>query len=87
MTEADKDTLIAAAFENYFHSSALMGTNNKCAQLIERLAAIDVDEAACLIDFGVETDAVIESLARLNELREHFDSSRHENSRQTGGTL
>jgi natural product biosynthesis luciferase-like monooxygenase protein len=86
-TEADKETLIAVAFENYFQSGTLMGTNGKCAQLIERLAAIDVDEAACLIDFGVDTDSVIESLARLNELREHFDSPRHENSRQTGGEL
>jgi hypothetical protein len=28
---------------------------------------------ACLVDFGVETDSVIESLTLLNELREHFD--------------
>jgi natural product biosynthesis luciferase-like monooxygenase protein len=76
MTEADKDALIAAAFEKYFQSSALMGTPGKCAQLLERLAAIDVDEAACLIDFGVDTDSVLESLGHLNELREHFDSSR-----------
>lgn len=73
MTESDKDTLIAAAFEKYFQSSTLMGTRGKCARMIERLAATDVDEAACLIDFGVDTDSVIESLDHLNELREHFD--------------
>jgi hypothetical protein len=76
MTESDKDTLIAAAFEKYFQSSTLMGTRGKCARMIERLAAIDVDEAACLIDFGVDTDSVIESLNHLNELREHFDRAR-----------
>jgi hypothetical protein len=37
--------------------------------------AIGVDEVACFIDFGVDFDAVVESLPFLNELREkhqHF---------------
>lgn len=72
MDEADKDALMAAAFENYFHARTLMGTPGKCARLIERLAAAGVDELACLIDFGVDTDSVLESLSYLNELKEHF---------------
>lgn len=62
---------MAAAFENYFQSSTLMGTPGKCARLIERLAAKGVDETACLIDFGVDADAVLASLVQLNELTEH----------------
>jgi natural product biosynthesis luciferase-like monooxygenase protein len=73
MTEADKDDLMAAAFEKYFQDSTLLGSPAKCARLIEKLTELGVDELACLVDFGVETDAVIESLNLLNELREHFD--------------
>lgn len=72
ITEADKDTLMAAAFEQYFESSTLLGTPAKCARLVEQLIEIGVDEAACLVDFGVEPDAVLESLSHLDELRAHF---------------
>ena len=72
MDEADKDALMAAAFEMYFRERTLLGTPAKCARLVERLAAAGVDELACLIDFGVDTDSVLESLSHLNELKEHF---------------
>lgn len=73
LSEADKDDLMAAAFETYFHDRTLMGTPAKCARLVEKLTELGVDELACLIDFGVDTDSVLESLGHLNELREHFD--------------
>jgi natural product biosynthesis luciferase-like monooxygenase protein len=73
MTEDDKDALMAAAFETYFQDRTLMGTHGKCARLVESLAAAGVDEMACLIDFGVDTDSVLESLRHLNELKEHFE--------------
>jgi natural product biosynthesis luciferase-like monooxygenase protein len=72
VSEADKDALMAAAFEMYFRERTLMGTPAKCARLVERLSAAGVDELACLIDFGVDTDSVLESLSYLDELREHF---------------
>lgn len=73
VSEADKDDLMSAAFENYFRHSTLLGSPAKCARLVEQLTALGIDEVACLVDFGVETDAVIESLGLLNELKEHFD--------------
>jgi natural product biosynthesis luciferase-like monooxygenase protein len=72
VTEADKDDLMSAAFENYFRHSTLLGSPAKCARLVESLTELGIDELACLVDFGVETDAVIESLNLLNELKEHF---------------
>jgi natural product biosynthesis luciferase-like monooxygenase protein len=75
LTEEDMETLVAVAFENYFETSTLLGTPNKCAPLIERLIGIGVDEIACLIDFGVETNLVLESLHRLDELREHYQKT------------
>jgi natural product biosynthesis luciferase-like monooxygenase protein len=77
-SEADKDALMAAAFETYFDDRTLMGTPAKCARLVERLSAAGVDELACLIDFGVDTDSVLESLSYLNELKEHFAQASEE---------
>jgi natural product biosynthesis luciferase-like monooxygenase protein len=65
----DLEALLAAAFERYFDTSALFGTPESCAALVGQLKRIGVDEVACLIDFGVAADAVLESLELLDELR------------------
>jgi natural product biosynthesis luciferase-like monooxygenase protein len=72
VTEADRDAIMAAAFEHYFVTNTLMGSPAKCSGVIEQLLAADVDEVACLVDFGVEADAVLSGLQYLNELREHY---------------
>ena len=72
VSEADKDAVMSAAFEKYFESSTLMGAPGKCARLIDALVDIGVDEIACLIDFGVDADSVLESLSRLDELRARY---------------
>ncbi len=74
VTEADRDAIMNAAFEHYFETVTLMGTPAKCSVVIEQLLAAGVDEVACLVDFGVEVDAVLENLQYLNELREHHGS-------------
>jgi len=72
VTEADRDAIMNAAFELYFENNTLMGTPAKCSRVIEQLLAVGVDEVACLVDFGVEADAVLGNLQYLNELREHY---------------
>jgi natural product biosynthesis luciferase-like monooxygenase protein len=75
VTEADKEALMEAAFEKYYEASTLMGTQAKCARLIDALAEIGVDEIACLVDFGVDDRAVLDGLTRLDELRAHYAPS------------
>ena len=72
VTEADRDAIMNAAFELYFENNTLMGTPAKCSRVIEQLVTAGVDEVACLVDFGVETEAVLGNLQYLNELREHY---------------
>jgi natural product biosynthesis luciferase-like monooxygenase protein len=72
VTEDDRDAIMNAAFELYFENNTLMGTPAKCSRVIEQLLAVGVDEVACLVDFGVEADAVLGNLQHLNELREHY---------------
>jgi natural product biosynthesis luciferase-like monooxygenase protein len=74
VTEADRDAIMNAAFELYFENNTLMGTPAKCSRVVDQLLAVGVDEVACLVDFGVEADAVLGNLQHLNELREHYDN-------------
>lgn len=69
LPERDKEFLIAHAFDRYFTSSGLFGTVNDGVETVNRLRAIDVDEIACLIDFGVPHDDVLRSLPYIAELR------------------
>jgi natural product biosynthesis luciferase-like monooxygenase protein len=80
LTDADLDVIASRAFERYFDISLLCGTPDKCSDLITRLTEVGVGEVACLIDFGVSFDLVMESLTHLNVLRERF-------SRPGGETL
>jgi natural product biosynthesis luciferase-like monooxygenase protein len=68
--EKYQDQLAAFAFERYYRTASLIGTPTSCIKMIERLKAIGVDEVACLIDFGVDVDSVMESLSHLAVLKE-----------------
>ncbi len=65
----DQLALLDRAFDRYFETSGLFGTVESCRGRIRELQAIGVDEIACLIDFGIETGAVLEGLERLAALR------------------
>ena len=69
-TEEELADLVSYAFDRYFETSGLFGTPSTCLEMIERLKAIGVDEVACLIDFGVDLDSVMDSLHYLDTLRE-----------------
>ena len=76
-SEADKDALMSAAFDQYFDASTLMGSPEKCARVVDALVDAGVDEIACLVDFGVDADDVLASLERLDELRTMYATKRH----------
>ena len=69
LPERDKNFLIAHAFDRYFTGSGLFGSVADGVETVGKLAALGVDEVACLIDFGVPHDAVLASLDHLAELR------------------
>ena len=67
-SDEDMEALLDHAFDRYFETSALMGTPDSCLATIDRLKQLDVDDVACLIDFGVPEDQVIGSLGLLAEV-------------------
>ena len=67
--ESSVDDITALAFERYYQTASLIGTPGKCLEMVDRLQAIGVDEIACLIDFGVDFESVMEGLVRLNSVK------------------
>jgi len=70
LSARDLEALLDHAFERYYATSALLGTRQGCRRMVERLQAAGVTEIGCLIDFGVEADAVLASLEGLAGLRD-----------------
>ena len=68
LSSEELDAILDHAFERYFETSGLFGDVDRCVGMIERCKAIGVDEIACLIDYGVETEQVIRALPRLKEV-------------------
>ncbi len=70
LTEDEVDTILNFAFERYFETSGLFGTPETCLNMINKCKNADINEIACLLDFGVDTDAVMGSLPLLKEVRD-----------------
>ena len=66
----DMDALLEFAYERYYRTSGLIGTPERCMEMVDKLKAIGVDEIGCLIDYGIPTDVVLAQLPHLNRLRE-----------------
>jgi len=74
LSPKDKETLLEFAFERYFSTSGLFGTPASCRQLIAKVAGVGVDEIACLVEFGIDSELVLEGLRYLTQLLRRDDS-------------
>ena len=72
LTDELKDKIMKSSFKRYYKTGSLIGTKSTCSAMVARLKDIDVDEIACLIDFGVEKEKVMEGLKHLNQLKQLF---------------
>ena len=70
LNDEEMDALLEHSFERYFQSSGLFGSVERCAAIVDELKGIDIDEIACLLDFGVDQQIVLDSLGLLDALRE-----------------
>lgn len=75
LSSEDLDAVLDYSFERYFQSSGLFGTPDSCLKIVSDLKKIGVDEIACLIDFGIDSDIVLAHLHYLNQLR--FNSNKN----------
>ena len=68
-TDEDIAALMDHAFDRYFETAGLFGSPEHALGMVEKLKAIGVNEIACLVDFGIESDTVLENLPHLARLR------------------
>ncbi len=68
LSPQDLDQLLDHAFERYYQTSGLFGTPDSAKDIVRRVTEIGVDEVACLIDFGIDTDLVLENLPNIKAL-------------------
>ncbi|MEM7676179.1 MAG: MupA/Atu3671 family FMN-dependent luciferase-like monooxygenase, partial [Myxococcota bacterium] len=69
LSKEELDAILDFAFNRYFEDSGLFGTIDECLATVDKLKANDVDEIACLLDFGVPTDAIMQNLPKIAELK------------------
>ncbi|MEL7145168.1 MAG: MupA/Atu3671 family FMN-dependent luciferase-like monooxygenase [Bacteroidota bacterium] len=81
ITEELKETILDTAFRRYIKTSSLIGTKASCGEMIRRIKAIGADEIACLIDFGVDQEKVLESMVHLRELKQLFSKEKTQHHR------
>ena len=67
--DSDMTALLDHAFERYFDTAGLFGTPQRALRLVERLKDIGANELACLIDFGIDPEVVLDNLVHLDALR------------------
>jgi natural product biosynthesis luciferase-like monooxygenase protein len=72
MSDQEQQALAELVAEDFYQRRSLLGTVDKCAGVVQRLAGIGVDEIACLVDFGLQFDTVLAGLPLLDELRARF---------------
>lgn len=72
LTDEETEALLDHAFERYYQTSGLFGTPESCQELVREIARMGVDEIACLIDFGVDTDLVLKHLTYINDLKNNL---------------
>ncbi|GAA5019639.1 MupA/Atu3671 family FMN-dependent luciferase-like monooxygenase [Kitasatospora paranensis] len=63
------NAMVERSFERYFDEGGLLGTVEKAVDVVERVRKADVDEIACLIDFGVAREKVTAGFELLGALR------------------
>lgn len=77
LSEEALEEVLDFSFERYFETSALFGSASTCRRQVERVRAAGVNEVACLVDFGVDADAVRAMLPALARLREDLRADLH----------
>lgn len=68
LSEEDAAAILDYAFHRYFDESGLFGTVEDALARVEQLKRIGVSEVACLIDYGIAPEKVMEGLYPLAEV-------------------
>jgi natural product biosynthesis luciferase-like monooxygenase protein/amino acid adenylation domain-containing protein len=76
LSPEDFEYMLELAYQRYVRTSALIGSPDSVAPIVESLRGLGVDEIACLVDFGVDPALVGESLPSIAALQQRFRERR-----------
>jgi natural product biosynthesis luciferase-like monooxygenase protein len=76
INKSHMEEMLDLAFERYFRTASLMGTPSSCTEFVHKLESIGIDEIACLIDFGVPTELVLQGLTHLAALQDQCSNKK-----------
>lgn len=68
LSAEENEAILDFAFQRYFEDSGLFGTVEDALARVEQLKRIGVGEVACLIDYGIAPETVMEGLYPLAEV-------------------
>jgi len=68
LNDEELEGILDFAFERYFNESGLFGTIEDAMARVAQVKEIGVTEVACLIDYGIDIDHVLEGLKPLAEV-------------------
>ncbi len=74
LTEQDMDVLLGQGVEHTLRDGGIFGSVEDGERIIERVRTLDVDEIACLVDFGVGLEDTLSSLRLLDVLRQRVQA-------------
>lgn len=74
LSAEEMDALLDYSFERYYSMSGLFGTVDQAVAIAQKVREVDVDEIACLIDFGVETERVLQHLPYVAKVLERVNT-------------
>ena len=66
----DEALIIEHAFHRYFDTAGLFGTPQQCLYKLTRIQQAGIDDIACLIDFGIENETVLNNLPSIIKLQQ-----------------
>ncbi|HYO64694.1 MAG TPA: MupA/Atu3671 family FMN-dependent luciferase-like monooxygenase, partial [Archangium sp.] len=69
LSPRDLEAMLEHGFERHLEDGGLFGTPESCDPMIDRVRRLDVDEVACLVDFGTSVEETMASLQHLDTLR------------------
>ncbi|QJB46195.1 type I polyketide synthase [Dolichospermum flos-aquae] len=70
LPERDLNDFVNFLYDRFATSRGLIGTPETCQNLLAQLDRIGVNEVACLLDFGLSKELILQQLPDLNQLRE-----------------
>ncbi|WP_371600247.1 MupA/Atu3671 family FMN-dependent luciferase-like monooxygenase [Streptomyces sp. NBC_00564] len=76
LSARDEEFLLNRAFDRYFDTAGIFGTVTDAVAAARAIEEAGADEVACLIDFGVPAQEVLQALPSLAEVARHLAGPR-----------